>query len=103
MRKFVIPSGSTLTSTDGTETDYLSKALEVEQKMKTTDNVVCDNAGLSLSGLGLPNFNGLVDPEVGEMPVVEGPPSIIGGVVQISRSCPVLRAARHSGFKNSVG
>ena len=82
MRQFVIPNGSQATGTDADATEYVIKALEVEQAMKVVDNSNCTHAGLTLSSRALPDTDGWEDPNVGNAPIVTGPPAVIGGVVQ---------------------
>jgi hypothetical protein len=62
---------------------YFVKPLEMEQRMKPTESPApC--ADLNLTTYPLPNISDFVDPNIGSEPVVEGPPAVIGGVVQQS-------------------
>ncbi|MFH2131891.1 MAG: hypothetical protein ABIK68_16070 [bacterium] len=84
MRKFVIPNGSLAVGTGTTATEYVIKALDVEQAMKKVADAVCDGAGLSLSSHTLPVLSQWSDPAIGDEPTVTAAPAVIGGVVQIT-------------------
>ena len=48
--------------------------------MQSTSSVTtCNEAGLSLGGVTLPDSSGWNDPEIGAEPTVTGPPSVVGG------------------------
>ena len=81
MRKFVIPNGSTAASTGTTPTEYVIKSLEMEQSMKKVDDSVCSVGGLSLTSQSLPSLSEWVSPNLAAMPILTGPPAVIGGVV----------------------
>jgi len=60
---------------------YFVKPLEMEQRMaEAADPSSCD--ALTLKTYTLPDLAAWVDPNIGEEPVVEGPPAVIGGVLQ---------------------
>jgi len=82
MSKFVIPNGSTALSTGTTASEYVIKSLETEQRMKKVDNSVCSSGGLSLASQALPSLTDWVDPNLAAMPVIDGAPSVISGIVQ---------------------
>jgi hypothetical protein len=55
----------------------------MEQRMKPTETLdPCTD--LDLITYPLPSLSDWVDPSIGSEPVVEGPPAVIGGVVQQS-------------------
>jgi hypothetical protein len=62
-------------------TPYFVKPLEMEQRMKPA-GTMDDCANLLLNTYPLPNLSDFVDPNIGTEPVVDGPPAVIGGVVQ---------------------
>jgi len=84
MRKFVIPNGSLAVGTDVDGTEYVIKALDVEQAMKKVEDSVCTGAGLSLTAQTIPTQSEWVEPDLGEEPTVTDAPAVIGGVVQIT-------------------
>ncbi len=71
--------GGTLAGPTGTE--YLVRPMEIEQSLLEDP---AGSAGLDLSGaaaLVLPDASLYTAPGIGEMPVVEGPPVVVNGVV----------------------
>ena len=84
MRKFVIPNGSLAVGTGTTATEYVIKALDVEQAMKKVEDSLCIGAGLTLTSQTLPTQSEWVDPNLGAEPTVTDAPAVIGGVVQIT-------------------
>jgi hypothetical protein len=64
----------------GEEATYLAKALEKEQRMQTVSLSECSD--LSIVSYTLPSISDWVAPKIGNEPVVEGPPAVVGGVVQ---------------------
>ncbi len=78
--QFSIPSGAEVTDVLDGVTNYYVKPLEEEQRMKQKDASVC--ATLSTTTYPLPNISEWHDPSIGTEPVVEGPPAVIGGVLQ---------------------
>ena len=82
VRHFVIPNGSSAISTGTSSSEYVIKSLEMEQSMKKVDNSVCSNDGLSLTTQTLPSLSEWVNPNLAAMPVITGPPAVIGGVVR---------------------
>ena len=52
----------------------------MEQTMQSASSIsVCDEAGLSLGGVTLPDSSGWNDPEIGAEPRVTGPPAVVDG------------------------
>ena len=61
-------------------TEYIIKPLEVEQTMPlATSTTACEDAGLSLGSVTLPDSSDWSDPDIGDMPTVTGPPAVVGG------------------------
>ena len=80
MPQFSIPEGSEVDDVVSATT-YIVKPLEMEQRMKDTKNpALC--ADITLKSYSLPSLSDWVDPNIGDEPVVEGPPAVIGGVLQ---------------------
>jgi hypothetical protein len=53
----------------------------MEQRMKDTNDLgLCSD--IPLKSYPLPSLADWVDPSIGDEPVVEGPPAVIGGVLQ---------------------
>jgi hypothetical protein len=78
--EFNIPGGSRVDDVV-IGTPYFVKPLEMEQRMKDTgDPGLC--ADIPFTTYPLPSLSDFVDPNIGSEPVVEGPPAVIGGVVQ---------------------
>ena len=78
--EFVIKKASLVTQVKDGSTQYLVKPLEIEQTMrKTSSTSVCTDAGLSLGGVSLPDSGPYTDPDIGEIPTVEGPPAVVAG------------------------
>jgi len=79
--QFSIPEGSQVDDVV-TATPYIVKPLEMEQRMaEAADPNSC--AELTLKTYTLPDLAAWVDPNIGDEPVVEGAPAVIGGVLQI--------------------
>jgi hypothetical protein len=78
--QFTIAEGSLVTDVVDYVTQYLIKPLETEQRMSSVDPSNC--GGLTPTPYDLPNMSEYTDPNIGNEPVVEGPPAVIGGVVQ---------------------
>ena len=76
--QFNIPEGAQVDDVV-TATPYFVKPLEMEQRMKEAELSNCEP--LTLQTFDLPNINDYVDPNLGDEPVVEGPPAVIGGEV----------------------
>jgi hypothetical protein len=76
--QFNIPEGAQVDDVV-TATPYFVKPLDMEQRMKEADPFDCET--LTLQTFDLPSINDFVDPNIGEEPVVVGPPSVIGGEV----------------------
>jgi hypothetical protein len=76
--QFNIPEGAQVDDVV-TATPYFVKPLEMEQRMKEAELSNCST--LTLQTFDLPSINDFVDPNIGEEPVVEGPPAVIGGEV----------------------
>ena len=78
--QFSIPEGSEVFDA-AAPISYFVKPLEMEQRMaEAADPSSCD--ALTLKTYTLPDLAAWVDPNIGEEPVVEGPPAVIGGVLQ---------------------
>ena len=75
--ELTIPDGSEM---QGDEASYLAKALEKEQRMRKVEASECSS--LTLVSYTLPSISDWVAPKIGSEPVVEGPPAVVGGVVQ---------------------
>jgi hypothetical protein len=75
--ELTIPDGSEM---QGDEASYLAKALEKEQRMRKVETSDCSS--LSLVSYTLPSISDWVAPKIGSEPVVDGPPAVVGGVVQ---------------------
>lgn len=59
---------------------YFVKALEREERMQAAPLLDCN--GLTVSAFTLPSMSSWIDPRIGQEPVVNAPPAVIGGVVQ---------------------
>jgi len=78
--QFSIPEGSEVDDVVSATT-YIVKPLEMEQRMKdTNDPGLC--ADIPLKSYSLPSLSDWADPNIGDEPVLEGPPAVIGGVLQ---------------------
>jgi hypothetical protein len=78
--QFNIPAGSEVFDV-AAPISYVAKPLEMEQRMKDTQDLgLC--ADITLKSYSLPSLADWVDPNIGNEPVVEGPPAVIGGVLQ---------------------
>jgi hypothetical protein len=75
--ELTIPDGSEL---HGDGSNYLSKALEKEQRMREVDQSACSE--LHLVTYELPAIDDWTPPNIGPEPEVEGPPAVVGGVIQ---------------------
>jgi len=78
--QFSIAAGSEVTDVSDGTTRYYVKPLEEEQRMKQVDISGC--TGLTPITYDLPNISQWQDPNIGAEPKVEGPPAVIGGVLQ---------------------
>jgi hypothetical protein len=77
----LIPAYGDVTQTADGSTNYIVKPLEIEQTMKKASSAsVCKNAGLAFGDISLPDSSGYTKPDMEVMPVVEGPPAVVGGV-----------------------
>ncbi len=76
--EFNIPEGSPVEDAV-TWTSYYVKPLEMEQRMRQVDPSACSL--LPLTTYPLPSISQFVDPNIGDEPVVDGPPEVIGGEV----------------------
>lgn len=75
--ELTIPDGATV---EGDAAAYLAKALEKEQRMRSVDLSSC--SALRLVSYELPGIGEWRAPNIGGEPVVEGPPAVVGGVLQ---------------------
>jgi len=78
--QFSISEGSETTDVSDGVTKYYVKPLEMEQRMKQLDSLFCAN--LSTKTYSLPSISEWVDPNIGSEPAVDGPPAVVGGVLQ---------------------
>ena len=82
VNEFVVPATTVVTEAGGT-TEYVVKPLEIEQTMPEASGEAsdCTGAGLSLGGVSLPSASDFVSPvsDVGTIPTVTGPPTIVSG------------------------
>jgi hypothetical protein len=77
----LVPAYADVTQTADGSTNYIVKPLEIEQTMKKASSAsVCTDAGLAFGDLSLPDESGYTAPDMTVMPVVEGPPTVVGGV-----------------------
>jgi hypothetical protein len=77
----MVPAYADVTQTADGSTNYIVKPLEIEQTMKKASSAsVCTDAGLAFGDLSLPDESGYTAPDMTVMPVVEGPPTVVGGV-----------------------
>jgi hypothetical protein len=77
----LIPAYGDVTQTADGSTNYIVKPLEIEQTMKKASSAsVCTSAGLSFGDISLPDSSGYTKPDMDVMPVIEGPPAVVGGV-----------------------
>ncbi|MBI4411536.1 MAG: hypothetical protein HY541_03530 [Deltaproteobacteria bacterium] len=72
--------GSSVTDT-ATDTQYYTKAMDKEQRMKATNESHCTGAGLAFPDYELPDESLWEEPVIGEEPDVDVP-AVIGGVLQ---------------------
>jgi len=83
---FNVPFGGKLTYTedDGTEHEYFAKALSKEQYMlKLSDTGPCDI--ITVQSYPLPDADaGWSDPSLGSTPVIDAPPAVVDGEIQIN-------------------
>ena len=78
--EFSIPAASLVTQVADGTTEYVIKPLEVEQTMVQASSVsVCENAGLSLGSVTVPDNSNWEDPDLGDRPTITGPPKILSG------------------------
>jgi len=75
--ELTIPDGAGL---EGDDRTYLAKVLEKEQRMKEVDVAEC--SALHLVSYALPRIDDWRAPDIGPQPVVDGPPAVVGGVLQ---------------------
>lgn len=67
---------------DGAEVDgYLVKALDIDMRMKETDEANCSALAVD-SSLSLPALDSYSDLSLGDAPTVDGAPAVIEGVIQ---------------------
>ena len=77
----MVPAYGDVTQTADGSTNYIVKPLEIEQTMKKASSAsVCTDAGLAFGDISLPDESGYTAPDMTVMPVVEGPPAVVGGV-----------------------
>ena len=81
----LVPAYADVTQTADGSTNYIVKPLEIEQTMKKASSAsVCTDAGtdagLAFGDISLPDESGYTAPDMTAMPVVEGPPTVVGGV-----------------------
>ena len=80
VQEIVIPAGSLAVQVEDGTTEYVIKPLEVEQTMVQASSVsVCENAGLSLGSVTVPDNSNWEDPDIGDRPTITGPPKILSG------------------------
>ena len=80
VQEVVVPAGSLATQVKDGTTEYVIKPLEVEQTMvKASSTSVCENAGLSLGSVTVPDNSNWEDPDIGDRPTITGPPKILSG------------------------
>ena len=54
--------------------------MEIEQTMQSASSAsVCTDAGLSFGDVSLPDSSKWIDPDIGDIPTVTGPPSVVSG------------------------
>jgi hypothetical protein len=81
----LVPAYADVTQTKDGSTNYIVKPLEIEQTMKKASSAsVCTDAGtdagLAFGDISLPDESGYTAPDMTAMPVVVGPPTVVGGV-----------------------
>lgn len=76
-----IADGSTVRDSTSGEAYYV-KAIDKEQRMQAVDRSQCVSAGLVFTSYELPDADLYEEPAIGDEPTVEGPPAVIGGVLQ---------------------
>jgi hypothetical protein len=81
----MVPAYADVTQTKDGSTNYIVKPLEIEQTMKKASSAsVCTDAGtdagLAFGDISLPDESGYTAPDMTAMPVVVGPPTVVGGV-----------------------
>ena len=80
VQEIVIPAGSLAVQVADGTTEYVIKPLEIEQTMvKTSSSSVCENAGLSIGSVTVPDNSNWEDPDLGDKPTITGPPKILSG------------------------
>ena len=80
VNEFVIAAGSGATNVSNSSTEYVIKPLEIEQTMQPASSAsACNDAGLSLGGVSLPDSSLWSDPDIGDKPTVTGPPAVVSG------------------------
>ena len=80
--EITIPAASLVTQVADGTTEYVIKPLEVEQTMKlASPTTACEDAGLTLGSVTLPDSSDWSDPAIGRKPPVTGPPSVVSGKV----------------------
>ena len=77
----MLPAYADVTQTADGSTNYIVKPLEIEQTMRKASSAsVCTDAGLAFGDICLPDESEYTAPDMTAMPVVEGPPTVVGGV-----------------------
>lgn len=80
VHEFSISDGTIVTDAGNASRQYLVKSLEKEQRMKKKETTACSE--LSVQSYPLPHISEHEDPAIGEQPLVDNPPTVIGGVIQ---------------------
>lgn len=75
------PPGALLDDANAPTTHYLVKGLDKEQRMQKVATSQCDALTLSTAS-NMPTQGSLVAPQIGNEPIVDQAPAVIGGVVQ---------------------
>tara|TARA_B100000953_G_scaffold125654_1_gene103630 strand:- start:119 stop:649 length:531 start_codon:yes stop_codon:yes gene_type:complete len=78
----MVPAYADVTQTADGSTNYIVKPLEIEQTMRKASSASkCTvDGGLAFGDLSLPDESEYTAPDMTAMPVVVGPPTIVGGV-----------------------
>ena len=78
----MVPAYADVTQTADGSTNYIVKPLEIEQTMRKASSASkCTvDGGLAFGDLSLPDESEYTAPDMTAMPVVKGPPTVVGGV-----------------------
>ncbi len=80
----ILKNGTQVTDVVDATKEYVVKALEMEQQMKSVAESTCTGAGLTLSAATLPDISGWTDPALGTAPSITGVAAVVGGEIKVA-------------------